>query len=262
MMPPAFIKHSSAAFGHMDSPVQNSVYPRLDYVVPQHKSAMLNLPLVAESVVEHRLAQLVLQARLRAQARMANFFHMQQQQQQQKQQQQLPQACSLIAGMVPANHLIQTQPNQAFKVARRTSASVVSLDSSDSISRNSVCDKSDSGSLDDSLRGTSVNSERLYVETIRDTDVLCGRGGRSNHHPGNKRYRHVISEMKLMYKKTEAKSTKTDLSRTIVDHVCRYGGRFIKKEESTGRYYVLTRGEARKKTSQALRENKVLKWTG
>lgn len=90
---------------------------------------------------------------------------------------------------------------------------------------------------------------------------LTGRGGRSNHHAGNKRYRHVISDMKLMYKKSEAKAIKTDLSRAIVDHVCKYGGRFIKKEVTTGRYYVLTRGEARKKTSQALREAKALKWT-
>jgi hypothetical protein len=64
-----------------------------------------------------------------------------------------------------------------------------------------------------------------------------------------------------MYKKSEAKAIKTDLSRAIVDHVCKYGGRFIKKEVTTGRYYVLTRGEARKKTSQALREAKALKWT-
>ena len=54
---------------------------------------------------------------------------------------------------------------------------------------------------------------------------------------------------------------KTDLSRAIVEHVCNYGGRFVKKEDMTGRYYILTKAEARKKTSQALRETKELKWT-
>lgn len=102
---------------------------------------------------------------------------------------------------------------------------------------------------------------RLYIDETREWDVLCGRGGRSNHHSGNKRYRHVVSEMKAMYRTTDAKNLKTDLSRAIVEHVCNYGGRFIKKDEKVGRYYVLTKAEARKKTSQALRETKELKWT-
>jgi hypothetical protein len=70
----------------------------------------------------------------------------------------------------------------------------------------------------------------------------------------------VVSEMKASYRVTEAKARKTDLSRAIVDHVCQYGGRFLKKDASN-RYYVLTKAEARKKTSQALRETKELKWT-
>jgi hypothetical protein len=101
----------------------------------------------------------------------------------------------------------------------------------------------------------------MFIDTIQEWDVLCGRGGRSNHHPGNKRYRHVVSEMKMMYRRSEAKAIKTDLSRAIVEHCCNYGGRFIKNDSKSGRYYVLTKAEARKKTSQALRETKALKWT-
>jgi hypothetical protein len=101
----------------------------------------------------------------------------------------------------------------------------------------------------------------MFIDTIQEWDVLCGRGGRSNHHPGNKRYRHVVSEMKMMYRRSEAKAIKTDLSRAIVEHCCNYGGRFIKHDSKSGRYYVLTKAEARKKTSQALRETKALKWT-
>ena len=102
---------------------------------------------------------------------------------------------------------------------------------------------------------------RLYITRILDTDVLCGRGGLSNHHPGNKRFRRVVNEMKNTYRTTEAKNLKTDLSRAIVEHVCGYGGRFIRKDEKKGRYHVLTKAEARRKTSQALRETKELKWT-
>lgn len=94
---------------------------------------------------------------------------------------------------------------------------------------------------------------------LSEVDVLCGRGGRSNHHPGNKRYRQVISEMKASYRNIGSKSAKTDLSRAIVDHVFKYGGRFMKIEK--GDLFVLTPAEARKKTSQALREAKDIKWT-
>jgi hypothetical protein len=110
-------------------------------------------------------------------------------------------------------------------------------------------------------RKQRTSSGMKYIDSIGEWDVLCGRGGRSNHHTGNKRYRHVVSEAKLAYRNAEAKTTKTDMSRAIVENVCAYGGRFIKREESTGRFFVLTKAEARKKTSQALRESKELKWT-
>ena len=85
--------------------------------------------------------------------------------------------------------------------------------------------------------------------------------GKSNHHAGNKRYRQVVSEMKRTYQSTGAKTAKTDLSRAIVEHVVAYGGRFIKREDANGRYFLLTKAQARRKTSQALRETKELKWT-
>ena len=67
--------------------------------------------------------------------------------------------------------------------------------------------------------------------------------------------------MRSNYRNIEAKSAKTDLSRAIVEHVTSYGGRFVKVDKTTGKFYVLTVAEARKKTSQALRETKELKWT-
>ena len=52
------------------------------------------------------------------------------------------------------------------------------------------------------------------------------------------------------------KDEKTDMSRSIVDQVFAYGGRFVKRDCGSGRYYLLTKAEARVKTSQALRENR------
>lgn len=103
---------------------------------------------------------------------------------------------------------------------------------------------------------------RIYIDDmIREDDILCGRGGRSNNHAGNKRYRQVVNDMRIMYQNTETKTVKTDLSRAIVEHCCSYGARFLKIDNAAGKYFVLTKGEARKKTSQALRETKDLKWT-
>jgi len=93
------------------------------------------------------------------------------------------------------------------------------------------------------------------VDDPTDCDILCGRGGRSNHHPGNIRYRQVVGEMKASYKTIGTKAAKTGLSSAIVDHVYAYGGRFLKKiDKKSGKYQVLSVIEARKKTSQALRE--------
>ena len=108
---------------------------------------------------------------------------------------------------------------------------------------------------------TKSSKNRYYIDEIQEWDVISGRGGLSNHHTGNRRYRQIVSDVKAMYQTTEAKTGKTDLSRAVVDHVCSYGGRFIKKDSVTGKFYVLTRTEARRKASQALRETKQLKWT-
>jgi hypothetical protein len=107
---------------------------------------------------------------------------------------------------------------------------------------------------------SSSNEEGRIRAKPADLDILCGRGGRSNHHVGNKRYRQVVGEMKASYRTVGSKSAKTDLSRAIVEHVQSYGGRFVKLDKATGKYVMLTQSEARKKTSQALREAKDVKW--
>lgn len=98
-------------------------------------------------------------------------------------------------------------------------------------------------------------------EDIGDWDVLCGRGGESNNHVGNKRYRKVVDERKAEYRKINSKQRKlkTVFVRDIVSHINKCGGRFI-DVDSKGKYYVVTMEKARKKTSQALRETKELKW--
>jgi len=123
---------------------------------------------------------------------------------------------------------------------------------------NSACNHSATSSTEEPL---ASGASRIYIVEVRPTDILCGRGGRSNHHPGNKRYRQIVGNIKFAYQQCPAKTLKTDLSRAIIESCYSYGARFIKQESNDGRYYVLTKAEARKKTSQALRETKALKWT-
>lgn len=246
MMHPAFVQRTKAMGMPMERP-NNTMQPRYEQFAQHQYMPCGNIDLLSmeDAVAEYQLARLVFQARMRAQARMSNFF--------------MQQACQQ-APPSPNNAMrALPTPQPPRGLERLSRASSVSDDNSEG--RQLLGDGSETSSIGSSGRTAASPQRKVYVDTIRETDVLCGRGGRSNHAPGNKRYRRVISEMKQTYKNTEAKSNKTDLSRAIVDHVCQYGGRFIKKEESTGRYYVLTRGEARKKTSQALRESKALKWT-
>jgi len=98
-------------------------------------------------------------------------------------------------------------------------------------------------------------------DNVGNWDVLCGRGGESNHFIGNKKYRKYVGEKKEEYRKIDVKQRKqkTDFVKAIVQHIKNYGGRFV-DVTIQGKYYVVTDEKARKKTSQALRETKVLKW--
>jgi hypothetical protein len=91
-----------------------------------------------------------------------------------------------------------------------------------------------------------------YCE-VTDEDVLLGRGGRSNHHAGNKRY--LIEKEKIQPRYLAAdKEAKTGISQELVDIVENWGGRFLKLDEETDKWYRVKNIVARKKASQTLRE--------
>jgi len=87
-----------------------------------------------------------------------------------------------------------------------------------------------------------------------DKDVLMGRGGKSNHHPGNMRYRAEIDRFQERYKKTDDKEEKTNISERLVLDVQSYGGNFLEKDNNG--WYIIDSVVARRKVSQALREDK------
>lgn len=98
-----------------------------------------------------------------------------------------------------------------------------------------------------------IPQNKQYLE-YTDNDVLMGRGGKSNHHPGNMKYRQEIERVQEDYKKTDDKDEKTRISEELVTHVQSYGGNFLEKDDIG--WYIIDDVVARRKVSQALREDK------
>jgi len=87
-------------------------------------------------------------------------------------------------------------------------------------------------------------------------DILAGRGGGTNRHDGNIRFRDEARKLRIIYKDGETdRRTKYVISQELVQRVREYGGRFLEKGRD-GRWYEMDERSARKKASQVLREEK------
>lgn len=89
--------------------------------------------------------------------------------------------------------------------------------------------------------------------TIGSNDVLCGRGGATNNHPGNKRFRAIVAHHMPEYLAARKKE-KSIIAQRIVDHIKRQGGRFLKRSDGNNTWIEVSDKKATEKTSQALRE--------
>jgi len=87
--------------------------------------------------------------------------------------------------------------------------------------------------------------------SIGPHDVLLGRGGATNNHDGNKRYRTIVADHQAEYLGARKKD-KAIIARNIVAIVQANGGRFLKKEGND--WEVVEDKRCVEKTSQALRE--------
>lgn len=105
----------------------------------------------------------------------------------------------------------------------------------------------DSYSADGSDVGGSNNN------TIGPNDVLCGRGGLTNNHIGNERFRLFVAEYQTQYLNANRKEKKM-ISMQIVEKVRENGGRFLKRSADSHIWAEVIPNKAREKTSQALRE--------
>jgi len=110
-----------------------------------------------------------------------------------------------------------------------------------------------------SMFNSMVNEPNLIAASTEGikfysrNDVLCGRGGGTNVHPGNRRFRDLINANRRAYLKAR-KNDKPAISRSIVRTIREMNGRFLKKDEKLGLWFEIGDDGAREKTSQALRQ--------
>jgi hypothetical protein len=100
---------------------------------------------------------------------------------------------------------------------------------------------------------TTLPPSAVGTNDFKEHDVLSGRGGGTNVHPGNRDFRDLINKYRTIYLKAK-KNDKPAISRAIVKAVRSKGGRFLKKNEKDNLYYEIGDAQAREKTSQALRQ--------
>ena len=101
------------------------------------------------------------------------------------------------------------------------------------------------------------NKTEMSTEEPHNNDVLCGRGGTINAHPGNEQYRMFVDRKKRVYLTARFKREKRLIAQSIVDEVrnLKPPGRFLSKDAKTNIWSDVGDEKARDKTSQALREN-------
>merc|ERR1740130_1607848 len=91
---------------------------------------------------------------------------------------------------------------------------------------------------------------------VQLNDVLCGRGGETNHHPGNVRYRSLVKAYQKLYLLAKRRD-KPKIAQCIVVSVRGVNGRFLKRTKNANKgsaWVDVGNVKAREKTSQALRE--------
>jgi hypothetical protein len=93
----------------------------------------------------------------------------------------------------------------------------------------------------------------ISPDKINPNDVLCGRGGLTNSHTGNKKYRLIVAEHQLEYLRAR-KNDKRSIAKTVVSRIREDGGRFLQRSSDSSLWTIVPDTKAIGKTSQALRE--------
>lgn len=96
----------------------------------------------------------------------------------------------------------------------------------------------------------------MLCDSYNEFDVLCGRGGATNSHPGNRKFRSIVAAHRESYLAAKKKD-KPSYAQYVVGLVRNQSEskcRFLKKDPNTDKYYDIGDEKAREKVAQALRE--------
>jgi hypothetical protein len=104
-------------------------------------------------------------------------------------------------------------------------------------------------------RNENTRKEGAGVGKPGRFDILRGRGGLTNHHAGNIKFRNEARALRTDYRNATTNQQKYAYSVELVKKVKAYGGKFLEKG-SDGLWYEIDEESARKKASQVLREER------
>jgi hypothetical protein len=148
------------------------------------------------------------------------------------------------------------------KINTETDALIVDLNPSDETTENyqisvpSLESRNDASPRNiESVPTTRANNcSSVTIVEPSDSDILCGRGGNINIHPGNIYFRKLVDSRKPAYVTARFKREKRTIAESILNDIKKKNGRFLTKNEA-GEWLIFPDHKARDKTSQALRED-------
>jgi hypothetical protein len=109
--------------------------------------------------------------------------------------------------------------------------------------------------LNTKVEGDLSCNQRDYIEgDIRDVDYLVGRGGHNTRHPGNQAYLDQKDRLQESYTNAKTRSDKHQVSKDLVHWVHARGGRFLKRDSVTRKWYIVPNDIAYKQARQKLTE--------
>ena len=110
-------------------------------------------------------------------------------------------------------------------------------------------------SITTSMMNNAIITEGIEIPT--SNDVLLGRGAAINNHTGNINFREIVKDKQGRYVTSITNIQKQIIAMEILQHIESLNppGRFIKQDIKTGLWHDVGAEKARKKISQALREN-------
>ena len=86
-------------------------------------------------------------------------------------------------------------------------------------------------------------------------DICCGRGKGRWNSPGNQRFKQVVQDNLQRYGDAPTKADKSRVVESVVTTIQKLGGRFVKKDESSGNWYQIGPRDARSKVAHAIRDH-------